>query len=138
MSIQPRTTGMTRMAKPGQVMKKHYKAMMRKNDKLEEFFPAPPMPALRQPKNLRRILCSSKLKPVQRSNRLQRGTHKNAPGWKKCSKPCHICPFTLPDCQEVVGQISGYKHKIKEPLNCPELCLLLEMCETKLSPVPQV
>ena len=92
--------------------------MIRKNDKLVEFFPAPPMPALRQPKNLRRILCSSKLKPVQRSNRLQRGTHKNAPGWKKCSKPCHICPFTLPDCQEVMGQISGYKHKIKEPLNC--------------------
>ena len=92
--------------------------MIKKDPKLKEIFPGPPMPALRQPKNLRRILCKSKLNPVKRINNLRRGTHKNAPGWKNCRKPCHICPFTLPDCSEVVGQITGYKHHITEPVNC--------------------
>ena len=85
---------------------------------LKEMFDSPPMASYRQPPNLRRLICKSKLYPLSRNSKLQRGTHKNAPGWKKCSKPCHICPFTLPDCQEVVRQISGCKHKIKDPLNC--------------------
>ena len=76
------------------------------------------MPALRQPSNLRRILCGSKLHPIKRTNRVQRGTHKDAPGWKKCGKPCHVCPFTLPDCSEVVGQVSGYRHQILDPVSC--------------------
>ena len=42
------------MAKPGEVLRKHYNAMIRKNENLKEVFPAPPMPALR------RILCGSK------------------------------------------------------------------------------
>ena len=76
------------------------------------------MPALRQPPNLRRILCGSKLNPVKRANRVRRGTHKDAPGWKKCGKPCHICPFTLPDNSEVVSQVTGYRHRILDPVNC--------------------
>ena len=106
------------MAKPSEVMRKHYNAMIKKNENLKEVFPAPPMPALRQPSNLRRILCGSKLHPIKRANRVQRGTHKNAPGWKKCGKPCHICPFTLPDCSEVVGLNTDYKHQIVEPVSC--------------------
>ena len=106
------------MAKRSEVMRKHFNGMLRKNETLKEIFPAPPMPALRQPKNIRRILCSSRLPPVKRSDRVKRGTHKNAPGWKKCGKPCHICPFTLPANSEVVGQASGYRHTITEPVNC--------------------
>ena len=106
------------MAKPTEVMRKHYNAMIKKNKSLEEIFPAPPMPALRQPPNLRRILCGSKLNPVKRANRVRRGTHKDAPGWKKCGKPCHICPFTLPDNSEVVSQVTGYRHRILDPVNC--------------------
>ena len=49
------------MAPPGAVMKKHYKAMIRKNEELLKIFPSNPMAGLRQPKNLRRLLCSSKL-----------------------------------------------------------------------------
>ena len=86
------------MAKPSDVMSKHYNAMIKKNANLKEVFPDPPMPALRQPPNLRRILCTSKLQPVQRAQRLQIGTHRSSPGWRKCGKPCHICPSTLPDC----------------------------------------
>ena len=78
------------MANPSEVMRKHYNAMMKKNETLREIFPGPPMPALRQPSNLRRILCGSKLHPIKRTNRVQRGTHKDAPGWKKCGKPCHV------------------------------------------------
>ena len=92
--------------------------MIRKNEELKEIFPAPPMPALRQPKNLRRLLCSSRLAPVKRLDRVRRGTHKNAPGWKKCGKPCHICPFALPDSSEIVGQANGYVHRITEPVDC--------------------
>ena len=68
------------MANPSEVMRKHYNAMMKKNETLREIFPGPPMPALRQPSNLRRILCGSKLHPIKRTNRVQRGTHKDAPG----------------------------------------------------------
>ena len=42
------------------------------------------MSARRQPKNLKRILCSSRLKPVKRINRLRKKTHKGVDGWEKC------------------------------------------------------
>ena len=106
------------MAKPSRVFRKHHNAMLKKNKELKEIFPAPPMAALRQPKNLKRILCQSRLNPVKRSDRVKRGTHKNAPGWKKCSKPCPVCPFTLPDCVEVAAQNTEYKHRIVDPVNC--------------------
>jgi hypothetical protein len=66
------------MAKPGDVLRKHYNAMVKKNEHLKEVFPSPPMAALRQPPNLRRILCGSKLHPVRRAERVKRGTHKDA------------------------------------------------------------
>ena len=76
------------------------------------------MPALRQPKNIRRILCRSKLYPVTRSNKLRRKTHKEAPGWKKCNKPCKACPYTLEKCSELTGLASGHTHTITEALSC--------------------
>ena len=100
------------MAKPSEVMRKHLYGMLRKNEDLKEIFP------LRQSKNIRRIFCRSRLAPVKSLDRLRRGTHKGAAGWKKCGKPCHICPFTLPNSSEIVGQANGYRHAITEPVNC--------------------
>jgi hypothetical protein len=117
------------MAKPSHVFQKHHTAMLRKEENLKEIFPSPPMPALRQPPNLRSLLCKSKLYPVKRSDRVKRGTHKDAPGWKKCGKPCPVCPFTLPDCAEVVSQNTGYIHSIVDPVSCDtENCVYYWKC----------
>ena len=105
------------MANPGPVLRTHYNAMLKKNGNLRECFPAPPMPVLRQAKNLRRILCRARLPPVKRLDRVRRGTHKDAPGWKSCRNPCHICPFTLPNCDRVIGN-NGFEHTIVRPLTC--------------------
>ena len=56
------------MAKASDVINKHYRAMIKKNQELLEVFPSNPMAGLRQPKNLRRIMCSSKLPPLSRSD----------------------------------------------------------------------
>ena len=102
--------------------------MIKKNENLKEVFPAPPMPALMQPK-VRRIFCCSRLKPVKWIGRLQRKAHKDAPGWRKCGKPCHICPYTLPACSEVRSQNSEYTHKITQPLTCDsENCIYYWKC----------
>ena len=106
------------MPKVSDVLTKHYRAMIRKNEELQEVFPSIPLAGLRQPKNLGRILCSSKLQPVKRSTRLKRQTHADAPGWKRCGTPCPICPFTSDDCSEVVGQTTGYVHNINSPVSC--------------------
>ena len=55
------------MPKASEVLNKHYRAMLRKNEQLHEVFPSNPMAGLRQPKNLQRLLCSSRLQPVKRS-----------------------------------------------------------------------
>ena len=101
-----------------EVFKKHHKAMIFNAPHLQEVFKSPPMASFRQPPNLRRLLCKAKLHPQDRSVRLTRGTHQNAPGWKKCGKNCKICPYTLPNTREVVGLASGYRHEIKEAVTC--------------------
>ena len=118
------------MAKPSDVLNKHYRGMIKKNEGLLEVFPNPPMAGLRQPKNLRRIICSSKLFPVSRTDRVKRQTHTDAPGWRKCGKPCPVCPYTLPACSEVVGQVNGYTHTIQEPVRCnTENCIYYWKCD---------
>ena len=117
------------MAKASDVLTKHYRGMIKKNEALLEVFPEPPMAGLRQPKNLRRTLCSSKLFPVSRTDRLKRQTHSDAPGWRKCGKPCPVCPYALQPCTEVVGQITGYTHTIQEAVNCgTENCVYYWKC----------
>ena len=91
--------------------------IFRKPD-LKKVFPEPPMAALRQPPNLRRMLCRSYLYSIKRGDRLQRSSHKNAPGWHKCGSNCPICPFTFPATTTVTGLVTGYKHQIKQPVNC--------------------
>ena len=92
------------MAQPGEVLNKHYRAMMR-------------------------LLCSSKLHPIKRSKRVRRNTDKDAPGWKSCRKPCPICPYTLDDYSEIVGQITGYTHKVSDAADCnTENCIYFWKC----------
>ena len=100
------------------VFQKHHKAMLFSAPHLGEMFPSPPMAGYRQPPNLRRILCKGKLYQPNRAKRLQRGAHKNAPGWKKCGKPCKVCPYTLEKTSKVTGTASGYTHQITEAVSC--------------------
>ena len=100
------------------VFKKHHKSLLLSAPHLAEIFPSPPMPAYRQPRNIRSILCRSKLFPVNRSNRLKRATHRDAPGWNKCGKQCKVCPYTLDKTQAVTGTASGYVHEITQAVTC--------------------
>ena len=47
-----------------QILKKHHKAMLKNAPYLGEMFKSPPMASYRQPPNLRRMVCKSKLFPV--------------------------------------------------------------------------
>ena len=67
------------------------------------------MGALRQGPNLRKFLCKSKLSSVSRSSKFQRKTHFNSNGWKKCSKPCPICPFATAPQVAVKSPFNDYE-----------------------------
>ena len=82
------------------------------------YFEKPPMASMRQGPNIRKTLCRSRLAKVSRAKNLKRNAHLSAPGWKKCSRPCPACPFTLPSCKTVKSQVSDYEHTIKTPVNC--------------------
>ena len=117
------------LPKVGEVFQKHHRAMLFSAPHLGEMFPSPPMASYRQPDNLRKLICKSKLYPLTRTKRLQRGAHKNAPGWNKCGKPCKVCPFTMEKCSTVTGTASRYKHTIKEPVTCDtENCIYYWKC----------
>ena len=92
--------------------------MIFNNPELKKIFPEPPMAALRQGPNLRKVLCRAKLSKITRSSKFKRSSHKNSEGWKKCSKPCPICPFSAPTKSEVKSFVSDYNHKIKSSVNC--------------------
>ena len=94
-----------------------YRGMIKKNEELLEVFTERRMAGLRQPKNLRRTICSSKLFPVSRTDRPKRQTHSDAPGWRKSGKPCPVCPYTLQPWSEVVGQITRNTHTIQEAVD---------------------
>ena len=100
------------------VLTKHYNTMTFDNPDLKEIFPEPPMAALRQGSNLRKHLCRSKLYKTSRDTKYQRNTRKTASGWKKCSKPCPVCPFAAPAKNTVHSEVSNYIHNIKTPVNC--------------------
>ena len=77
------------------------------------------MAALRQSKNLRRILCKSRLDP-NLTNRPIRSIRTET-GWKSCSgnsKLCPICPYAANPTKQVKSEYNGYVHTIKEQVNC--------------------
>ena len=97
------------------ILRKHHNAMIQKNSDLKESFADPPMAAFRQPINLRRLLCKSKMFPNKSKSKVLR-TQK--PGWKNCKKPCVICPLTMEPTDKIVGISSKYEHKINDFLDC--------------------
>ena len=76
------------------------------------------MAALRQGPNLRKYLCRATLQKTSKGRQLQRNTGKNSSGWKKCSKPCPVCPFAAPPKQTVHSDVSDYTHTIETQTNC--------------------
>ena len=103
--------------------------MLFTNPELKSIFEQPPMVANRQPPSLRKLLCSSSLSKISPSGRPKRGANINAPGWKKCNKPCPICPLALPPCKSITSLVANYTHEIKEPLNCQtQNCLYYWRC----------
>ena len=93
--------------------------MLFKKPDLQEVFQCPPMASLRQPPNLRSVLCRSSLFQPNRGNKFKRNSHREAPGWKKCGKGSSTCcPFSLPATRKITGQITGYQHEIKEAVTC--------------------
>ena len=102
-----------------EVFKKHHKSMLFKKPDLQEVFQCPPMASLRQPPNLRSVLCRSSLFQPNRGNKFKRNSHREAPGWKKCGKGSSTCcPFSLPATRKITGHITGYQHEIKEAVTC--------------------
>ena len=98
------------------------------------------MPALRQPPNIRQLLCRSKLFPVLRGNNLARKCKKTAPGWKKCSKGSNTCcPFALPATEKVTSNVTGYQHTIKDAVDCQTSnCIYYWKCKkTKCKEYPR-
>ena len=118
------------LPKIGSVLEKHFKSMLFKKPELKPVFQEAPMAALRQPPNLKKIICRSKLYPTTRAEKYSRTCHKNAPGWKKCGKgTTTCCPFTLPPTTQVTGQVTGYTHTIKDSVNCETVnCIYYWKC----------
>ena len=92
--------------------------MIFSNPELQKVFPEPPMAALRQGPNLRKFLCRAKLPKMSQNTRLPRNAHKNSVGWRKCAKPCPICPFSAAPQTTIISKVSDYEHKIVSPVNC--------------------
>ena len=89
--------------------------MLFNHPELKKIFPEPPMAALKQGPNLRKYLCRAKLSKARRISKFKRSCHQNSEGWKKCSKPCPICPFAAQNTAEVNSLVSDYSHKIYAP-----------------------
>ena len=43
---------------------------------------------------------------------------RNSEGWKKCQKPCPICPYAVAPTTEVKSLVNDYIHKIESSTNC--------------------
>ena len=107
------------LPKMSSILDKHFRAMIFKKPELEPVYMSAPMAALRQPPNIKKMICRSKLYPMTRSEKYSRTCRKNAPGWKKCGKGAGTCcPFALPPTTQVTGQVTGYTHRITESVNC--------------------
>ena len=93
--------------------------MITKNEHLKKIFTAPPMPALRQPPNLRNIICKSKLFDKDRME-----TSEDKIGWQKCENkenaknPCRICAYTFDDTKKITSKGNNTTHTIKGNLSC--------------------
>ena len=112
------------------VLEKYFNSMMLKKNYWNQFLKTPPMAALKQPPNLKKLLCRLKLYSFKRGEKLTRKWHKSAPGWKKCGKgSTTCCPFALPPTTKVISQVTGYTHTIKDSVTCEtENCIYYWKC----------
>ena len=89
--------------------------MIFKKPELKLVFKDPPIAALRQPQNLKKMLCRATLYQPKRENRYQRNCLQSAPWWKKCGKgSTTCCPFTLPPTKTVTGLVTGFTHNMMQ------------------------
>ena len=104
--------------------------MIFKKPELKTTFENPPMAALRQPPNLRKLLCKSSLYSIRRGDKFTRNAHRSAPGWRKCGKgSTTCCPYALPPTTTVKGQVTGYSHTITDSVNCESVnCIYYWKC----------
>ena len=101
------------------VLNKHFKSMMFKKPELKTVFKETPMASLRQPPNLRKMLCRAPLYQQKREDRFKRSCQNSSSGWKKCGKGSSTsCPFALPPTNTVTGQVTGYIHTIQDSVTC--------------------
>ena len=73
-----------KLPKISETFSKHFRSMLFKKPELRTTFENPPMAALWQPPNLRKMICRSTLSTIRRSDKFSRNAQKSAPGWKKC------------------------------------------------------
>ena len=108
------------LPKISSVLAKHHCTMVNGNPKLSEVFPKPPMAALWQGPNLRRLLCKAKLTKITRNK--PRAAHRSAAGWKRCSSfggnPCNQCHYTPTSATSITSHITGYTHNITSSIYC--------------------
>jgi hypothetical protein len=94
-----------------QILKKHWRTMVKADPHLAETFPLPPLTAYRRPANIRDKLIRSKIPQEQTRER------RNLPGMKTCGKNCAICPYV--DQSKIVKSTnSKYTHNIEKAVNC--------------------
>ena len=127
------------LPKISDVFTKHFKAMVFKKPELKETFHNPPMAALRQPPNLRRIVCRSSLYQPKRGDLFIRKSHRQAPGWKKCGKgSTTCCPYVFKPTSQITGLVTGFKHTIMDSVNCEtENCVYYWRCQKPTAKVIQ-
>ena len=94
-----------------QILKKHWRTMVKADPHLAETFPLPPLTAYRRPDNLRNKLIRSKIPQDQTRPR------RNLPGMKNCGKNCAICPY-VSQTKSVKATSSAYVHDIENAVNC--------------------
>ena len=83
----------TDLPKPSLIFQKHHKAMLFDAPHLAEVFPSPPMTASRQPDNLRKLLCKSKLYPQNRAIKMK-GVHIRKPlAGRNAGNPAKSAPL---------------------------------------------
>ena len=119
------------LPKVSDVLNKHFRGMVFNKPALQNTFPNPLMAALRQPPNIRNLVCRSSLFQPKRRDQFTRKSHRSAAGWKKCGKgSITCCPYNLPSTSQVTGKFSGFQHTIKDSVNCEtENCIYYWTCE---------
>ena len=94
-----------------QILKRHWRTMVKADPHLAETFPLPPLTAYRRPENIRNKLIRSKIPEQQtRQKRIVKGM-------KNCGKNCAICPY-VDQSKSIKASSSDYTHDIESAVTC--------------------